>query len=246
MTIRDELERQGAWLFRWRSYLPLVLVAFFAIAFCGYRWPFENYAEYALWAEVCFGVSFLGLAIRCVTIGFAPRGTSGRNTKEQVADELNTTGMYSLVRHPLYVGNFLIGLGAFCAPFIWWMPVMYALCFWLYYERIIFVEEAYLRRKFREDFESWAATTPAFFPRLGGWCQPPLHFSWRTVLRREYPGLMVTILGNAAVQFTEHLIIDRRIVYEAFWVTLLVVGSTTYFVLHILKKGTKLLEVPGR
>src|SRR6187431_3684361 len=120
MAIREELERQGTWLFRWRSYLPLVLVAFFAIAFRGYRWPFESYARYALWAELCFGVSFLGLACRCLTIGFAPWGTSGRNTKEQIADQLNTTGMYSFVRHPLYLGNFLIGLGVFSAPFIWW------------------------------------------------------------------------------------------------------------------------------
>ena len=78
MAIREELERQGTWLFRWRSYLPLGLIALFAIAFQGYHWPFKNYARYATWAELCFGVSFLGLAVRCATVGFAPRGTSGR------------------------------------------------------------------------------------------------------------------------------------------------------------------------
>ncbi|MGB8874133.1 MAG: hypothetical protein WCC75_12145, partial [Desulfobaccales bacterium] len=43
--------------------------------------------------------------------GLPPRGTSGRNTQGQVAETLNTTGIYSLVRNPLYLGNFLIWLG---------------------------------------------------------------------------------------------------------------------------------------
>ena len=57
---------------------------------------------------------------------------------------------------------------------------------------------------------------------------------------------MVVILGNAAVQFTEHLIIDRRVVYEGFWVTILIGGAAAYFVLKSLKKRTSLLDVPGR
>ena len=45
-------------------------------------------------------------------VGFTPRGTSGRNTKEgQVAESLNTLGMYSMCRHPLYLGNLLMWLG---------------------------------------------------------------------------------------------------------------------------------------
>ena len=54
---------------------------------------------------------------------------------------------------------------------------------------------------------------------------PALPFSFRTVMRREYTGLMVVILFNAGVQFTEHMIIDRRVVYEVFWVTLLIGGT---------------------
>ncbi len=56
-------------------------------------------------------ISFFGLALRVIVVGHAPYGTSGRNTREQVADTLNTTGMYSIVRHPLYLANYLIILG---------------------------------------------------------------------------------------------------------------------------------------
>jgi hypothetical protein len=154
--------------------------------------------------------------------------------------------MYSLVRHPLYLGNFLIGLGVSFAPCVWWLPVMYCLLFCSYYERIMFTEEAFLRRLFGKAFDDWAAVTPAFFPRSFTWRRPPMSFSVRNVLRREYTGFMVVVLGNAAVQFIEHLIIDRRIVYEEFWVTLLICGSASYFTLKLLKAHTKLLDVQGR
>jgi len=61
---------------------------------------------------IFLGVSILGETIRIFTVGYAPRNTSGRNTiAGQIADELNTSGIYSLVRHPLYLGNFFIWLG---------------------------------------------------------------------------------------------------------------------------------------
>ncbi len=246
MSLSDEFEKQGEWLFRWRSYLPLLFVALLPIAFYGYEWPFNSYLHYSAWAKLCFGISLAGLLIRCITIGYTPARTSGRNTSRQIAEQLNTTGMYSLVRHPLYLGNFLIGLGPCCAPFVWWLPLIYCLFFCAYYERIMFAEEAFLRRSFGKQFADWAAATPAFFPKNLQWRQPSLPYSFRNVLRREYTGLMVVILLNAAVQFTEHMIIDRRIVYETFWVTLLLGGSTTYFALKSLKAHTTLLNVDGR
>lgn len=246
MALTDEFESQGKWLFRWRSYLPLLMIVPFAFALRDYRWPFDRYAVYSMWSQFCFGVSVAGFIIRCLTIGYAPAGTSGRNTATQIADQLNTTGMYSIVRHPLYLGNFLIGLGISSAPLVWWLPTLYCLLFCCYYERIMFVEEAFLRRKFGHHFDEWAATTPAFLPRRLKWIAPDLPFSLKTVLRREYTGLLVVIFGSAAVQFSEHLIVDRCVVYETFWVTLLAGGGTTYVMLRSLKKYTRVLDVPGR
>ena len=89
-------------------------------------------------------ISFLGLAVRVYTIGCVPEGTSGRNVKEQRADELNTSGIYSIVRNPLYLGNFFIcfGLVAYPAP-SFYMILSYVLLFLLYHERIIFAEEEF-------------------------------------------------------------------------------------------------------
>ena len=144
----EEFERTGQWLFRWRSYLPLLLIALFLIAFRDFKYPFGSHGWDYLWEIFCLSVSMLGIAVRALTVGFIPKGTSGRNTKGQVAEDLNTTGMYSLVRNPLYLGNFIIWLGISLFVRLWWFSLIVILIFGIYYERIIFAEEEFLRHKY--------------------------------------------------------------------------------------------------
>jgi len=75
--------------------------------------------------------------------GYAPRGTSGRHTLRQEAKRLNSSGMYSLLRHPLYLGNALMWLGISLFVHVWWVVVISMLIFWIYYERIMFAEEEF-------------------------------------------------------------------------------------------------------
>jgi protein-S-isoprenylcysteine O-methyltransferase Ste14 len=72
-----------------------------------------------------------------------------------VAEVLNTTWMYSLVRNPLYLGNFIIWLGLALFINVWWCTIIVILSFILFYERIIFAEEKFLREKFGKTFK-WA------------------------------------------------------------------------------------------
>jgi protein-S-isoprenylcysteine O-methyltransferase Ste14 len=245
MALDDEFRKQGEWLFRWRSFLPLILVPLVGIALTQLNVEtFDNWGD--SWDYFCLTVSFFGLLVRVVTVGYVPAHTSGRNVKRQIADQINTTGIYSIVRHPLYVGNFLIGFGISLVQFVWWLPVIYVLAFWLYYERIMFAEESFLSHKFGERYQQWAASTPAFWPRFGLWRKPSLPFSWLNVLRREYTGLMIVILCHAGQEFFELLIRDHRVVWKMFWATLLFNGLAVYFVLRWINRNTELLKVPGR
>jgi protein-S-isoprenylcysteine O-methyltransferase Ste14 len=122
MGLRAEMQRQGDWLFRWRSFLPLLFVPPLVVAVHDMHWPLGSHEAHQKWEIVCLAVSLLGLAIRVLTVGCTPKNTSGRNTKDgQVAESLNTSGVYSVVRHPLYLGNFLIGVGAVMLPMEWWV-----------------------------------------------------------------------------------------------------------------------------
>lgn len=245
MALRVELRKQGEWLFRWRSFLPIALLPLIAVALSQLKDDHVDTLTYA-WDYFCLGVSFLGFFVRVITIGFVPAQTSGRNTKRQVAAQVNTTGTYSIVRHPLYVGNYLIGLGIALVQAAWWLPVIYTLSFWIYYERIMFAEEAFLEHKFGETYRRWAASTPAFVPRFSQWRKPELPFSWLHVLGREYTALMLLILCHAGQEFFERLITDHRIVWEYFWASLLFGGLTTYFSLRMIHRKTQLFRVPGR
>ena len=77
---------------------------------------------------------------------------------------LNLTGIYATVRHPLYLGNFLIWIGISTYVFNPLFIVIISLIFWLYYERIMFAEERFLERKFKDDYLNWSIGVPAFVP----------------------------------------------------------------------------------
>jgi protein-S-isoprenylcysteine O-methyltransferase Ste14 len=245
MPLKEEFERTGQWLFRWRSYLPGVYLALLMTAMCSFDYLGHRHLYQEIWAAVCLTVSLCGLAVRAAVVGHAPRGTSGRNTSQQIADTLNTTGMYSVMRHPLYVGNFFIWLGITMFCLLWWMAVIYVLMFWFYYERIMFAEEEFLRRKFGDSYLQWAEDTPAIVPRWRRWQRPATRFSWRNVLRREYPGFLGVFAAFAALEIGEHIVVEHRIELEHHWAMLLLAAGTVFLLLRTLKRRTTILDVTG-
>lgn len=248
MTLREELEKQGNWLFRWRSYLPLFILPVLLIALRESEYLERVFGDTIedFYEGFCIAISFLGLAVRCITIGFIPKGTSGRNTKEQKAEVLNTTGMYSIVRHPLYFGNFLIFLGITLFIQVWWFNIISILTFWLYYERIMFTEEEFLRKEFGDLYLEWAEKTPAFLPKLGNWEQPSVSFSFKNVLKREYTGFFVITTSFTFLDMASDIFTEGKMELDLGWAILFTSGLIIYLTLRTLKKKTKILDVDGR
>ena len=246
MSLRDYLEESGSWLFRHRSYLPLVLIPIFFVSLLNFSYLGRNHFLNELWQVFCLAVSTLGLVIRIITVGRAPIGTSGRNTREQVANTLTTTGIYSVVRHPLYLGNYLIMIGFASWPHIWWLAVLTTCFYALYYERIMLAEEAFLRQRFGDTFEKWTAQTPAFIPRWRGWKPSPVPFCWRTVAQREYNAFFLIISVFFLFDLIGDSIVERNFHLDYAWFGLFIAGFIIFAILRGLKKHTRLLNVEGR
>jgi protein-S-isoprenylcysteine O-methyltransferase Ste14 len=246
LALHEELERDGAWLFRWRSYLPLVLLVLAVVVMSEFSYPGNSEELDIAWETFCLLVSTTGLVVRAFTIGYTPRGTSGRNTAGQVAEELNTTGIYSVVRHPLYLGNFIMMLGISLFPHQWWFTLIYVLAFWLYYERIMSAEERFLREKFGAQFTAWAARTPPFIPNPKLWEPSVLPFSFRNVLRREYNGFFAMVLTFFFLEVRGDFAVQGKLMVETGWMVLLAVSAVIWIVLRTLKRKTTVLNVEGR
>ena len=114
---------------------------------------------------------------------------------------------------------------------VWWLPIIISLIYWVYYERIMFAEEAFLRCKFGEEYTVWASNTPAFIPDFSKWVSSDLNISYRTIIKREYTGLFGIITLSTILHF----------VGDFFGV-----GLVLYVSAVMLKKKTKILHVRGR
>jgi isoprenylcysteine carboxyl methyltransferase (ICMT) family protein YpbQ len=192
-------------------------------------------------------VSALGLIVRIITVGYTPANTSGRNTANQVADTVNQLGIYSTVRHPLYVGNFLMYLGLAMLTHNIWFVIIYILVFYLYYERIMFAEEQFLRKKFGTQYTEWASKTPAFWPRFSQFKKADLYFSWRKILKKEKNGLAAMFALFYIFFLLRNYIINGKIDFNlSFWMVSTILSLVLYLILKYLKYNSNILNEEGR
>lgn len=246
MTLKEEFEKSGNWLFRHRSHLPLLILGAGAVmiirtevypeTFILEETPYEFYYE-----MFCLLVSIFGLTIRIFTVGYTPQNTSGRNVRGQVAESLNTTDIYSAVRHPLYLGNFFMWMGIALLTGNLWFIIAFILLYVIYYERIMYAEEQFLSRKFGVDFETWARYTPAIIPSLRKYKPSGIKFNWKKVIKKEKNGLLALFLLFALFDVIGELI-EKNKDFNYFFMGMLLFSTFFYVIVKLLRKHTSLLH----
>ena len=241
MALQTEFKTQGNFLFRNRSYLPLLfLIAGLTVSLYGEyhnRGGTEN-VMMEHWEVICLFICLFGFFIRVKTVGHAPKNTSGRNTKQgQIADELNTTGMYSLVRHPLYLGNFFMWLGIAMLAENLWFTIAFILLYIVYYERIMYAEEMFLTEKFKEAYTEWSNSTPAIIPNIKYYKKAKHSFNWKKVLKKEKNGFAAIFALIWLFEWSGDAM-EHGITYFApdGWFYAAICSGILYFILKVLKK----------
>ena len=108
-------------------------------------------------------------------MGIATRLWSSGHIKKNKA--LATDGPYAYVRHPIYVGNILLGFGFAVASGLWWSLPLFIGILLAFYPHAVRREDEKLHRRFGEEWEQWSKEIRGLIPRLkpygsglrGGW-----------------------------------------------------------------------------
>jgi len=246
MALLHSFEKSGNILFRYRGQIPVILflLAIPVIYFTDNS--HLNEINQLVITYISILLSFIGFLIRAIAIGTTPKGTSGRNTKSQVAETLNRTGIYSMVRHPLYLGNYLMWIGIVAFTFNIYFVILVSLAFWLYYERIMFAEERFLEKKFGDNYMNWSKKVPAFIPCYRKYIKGEIPFSFITVFRREYSGVLATIFGFAFIDHIRFYFIHSRFDFDRISTYALGVAMILALILRTIKHHTRILNEENR
>ncbi len=95
--------------------------------------------------------------------GLALRGwAAGGILKDQV---LAVEGAYRHLRHPLYAGSFILGMGVMIGGGRWIFPVLFLPLFVWVYGRTIRAEEHELGLRFGSEYGCYREAVPAFLPQ---------------------------------------------------------------------------------
>jgi len=247
MALQEELKKQGDFLFKYRSYFPLLLIimGLFILTIK----PFGINKNNDLFLsdflkQIAIYVGLLGLFIRAYTIGYNKKHTSGRNTSAgQVAESLNTDGIYSITRNPLYLGNYFMWLSLSMLTGFLGFAILFSLIFWLYYERIIYAEEQFLRTKFGDKYLVWSKQTAIFFPKKLKISKNKIDYDWKDVLKRERNGLIALFMLFYIFTMLENYIDKNSISFELSFISIGFYFSVLFFiVVKTLQKKTKYLD----
>jgi protein-S-isoprenylcysteine O-methyltransferase Ste14 len=151
--------------------------------------------------------SGLAVGVILIIMGQAARFWGAGYLEKNV--KLARGGPYRLVRHPLYFGSFLMGLGlAFSVEDAAWWTFGYLLLFIAFFLPAIHVEELRLQSIFGAEYQDLMVEVPGLLPRLTPPPSPPQQpvdtsFSWaRVVSNREVRSVvaMVAIVALQAVK----------------------------------------------
>ena len=177
----------GAWLFRYRSFLPVPLALILL---------FVRYGEVTGDAVMAAGVALVlsGQALRLWAVRHI--GTISR-TRTTRYGPLMTAGPYTIVRNPLYVGNWLLWTGfAGWSGLLWMVPVAW-IVFFAQYRAIAGWEAAFIRGKYPGAYDDYARQVRPWMPRwppLSALAPiTPLH-PWRDVFFSERGTLLAVAL----------------------------------------------------
>lgn len=179
--------RVGGWLFQQRTWIPLPLIAAIVLI------PGTQNAEPALLWLSGAALVLAGEAVRLWAVHHI--GVISRTRSDRLGP-LISTGPFSLVRNPLYLGNVALWVGFAVSARLLWMAPLILVVLGLEYHAIVRWEEHLLTARLGDSYREYAARVPRWLPRFAPIKQAssPAAYSWRETFFSERG----TLIGIAA------------------------------------------------
>lgn len=224
----------GDWFFKNRSWTPLPVIA---LVFLFFR-PRNLGGMNGMINAIGIGISLIGETIRMLAVGYSLSGTSGREAYFR-ADGINTRGIYSITRNPLYIGNFFIFLGLLVVysnlfALLFFMPFLV-----IQYTFIILSEEQFLSRSHGLQYEQYRHLTPRVLPRLKNFKMPATGFDGRKVLFKENDSVFNLLLMLLLILMFKEYTFTGLIRHGLFFSLAAGLLSAVYVLVKVAKKRSR-------
>lgn len=176
-----------------------------------------------------FAFILLGQIIRVSARGY--KAEHSRDSRELIQG-----GPYQVVRNPMYVGIFLIGLGVVLVVFKWWAVIVFAAVFTIRYILLIYKEEKNLRRMFPQAYAEYCRKVPRIFPALSSIVRLdiseylPIRIVW---FKKEIGSILTLLLLVLLVEAWEDIAIEGVRVYlqQSVWLFMTFILFTILIIL---------------
>ena len=150
--------RFGGWLFRYRTSIPLPIVAALLLI------PPQHLSQPFVFDALGAALVALGEATRLWAVRHI--GVISRTRSDRLGPLIDT-GPFARVRNPLYLGNILLWLGfALSARLLWLAPVIVILLAFEYHA-IVRWEETLLTERLGESYRRYMERVPRWMPWRG-------------------------------------------------------------------------------
>lgn len=151
-------------------------------------------------------------------VGHVKVNATKRWRHEPKIGRLITAGPYAYVRHPLYVGTFLIGAG-FCIATRNLLFAIFGLIFFVFiYREKVRREERSIWRERGEEYAAYERAVPRWLPALRPYPQRQGKWSWQGIRSsKEWKTLLWVVVVLLAVYFWEEWVQERELFTEKKW-----------------------------
>lgn len=158
--------------------------------------------------KISIGFIFAGLVIRLWSNGYAIK-----------SDKLTTSGPYTFVRHPLYIGTMLIAIGIVIMLRTSYVGIIFIILMALSYYRTIKKEEKMLQDKFKDEYINYKKEVPAVIPRILPYTKgEKWSFSFKRLIQsKEYKLFFWIIIVVIAFCLKTDLIIEHKPMDIGMW-----------------------------